>query len=111
MDPVNRALMKLVNQNVKYVDSVALSAIASAVTATAAAPASAATMTAQQWITTVMLAKQNIVALNQGYDPDTVVLEDIPGATPWRRSSPPGLTPRETGRHGAADREFPTSSG
>src|SRR5437868_1992597 len=34
MDPVNRALTKLANQNVKYVDSVALSAIASAVTAT-----------------------------------------------------------------------------
>jgi hypothetical protein len=41
MSPVDRALMKLVNQNVKYVDSVALSLIASAVTATAAAPASA----------------------------------------------------------------------
>jgi len=38
MQPVNKAMIKLVNQNVKYVDSVALSAIASAVTATAAEP-------------------------------------------------------------------------
>jgi hypothetical protein len=33
MQPVNKAMIKLVNQNVKYVDSAWLSAIASAVTA------------------------------------------------------------------------------
>jgi hypothetical protein len=52
MDPVNRALTKLANQNVKYVDSVALAAIASAVTATANAAADWSTATAAQILRT-----------------------------------------------------------
>lgn len=109
--PVDRALTKLVNQNVKYVDSVALSLIASSVTATAAAPANAATMTAQQWITTVMLAKQNIVSLNQGYDPDTVVLEDIPWGYAMAAFISAGLTPRESADTALLTGEFPTILG
>jgi len=111
MDPVNRALTKLANQNVKYVDSVALAAIASAVTATAAAPAAASAMTAQQWITTVMLAKQNIVALNQGYDPNTVVLEDIPWGYAMAAFIAAGLTPRESADTALLTGEFPTILG
>ena len=111
MDPVNRALTKLANQNVTYVDSVALSAIATAVTATAAAPASAATMTAQQWITTVMLAKQNIVALNQGYSPDTVVLDDLSWGYAMSAFVASGLTPRESGDTPLLTGSFPTILG
>lgn len=111
MDPVNRALVKLANQNVKYVDSVALAAIASAVTASAAAPAAASAMTAQQWITTVMLAKQNIVSLNQGYDPDTVVLEDIPWGYAMAAFISAGLTPRESSSTALLTGEFPTILG
>jgi hypothetical protein len=111
MDPVNRALLKLANQNVTYVDSVALSAIASAVTATAAAPANASTMTAQQWITTVMLAKQNIVALNQGYDPDTVVLDDISWGYAMGAFIGAGLTPREAANTPLLTGDFPTILG
>lgn len=111
MDPVNRALTKLANQNVKYVDSVALAAIASAVTATAAAPAAASAMTAAQWITTVMLAKQNIVALNQGYDPDTVVLEDLPWGYAMAAFIAAGLTPRESADTALLTGEFPTILG
>jgi hypothetical protein len=111
MDPVNRALLKLANQNVKYVDSVALAAIASAISATAAAPAAASAMTAQQWITAVMLAKQNIVALNQGYDPDTVVLDDISWGYAMAAFISAGLTPRESGDTALLTGDFPTILG
>lgn len=111
MDPVNRALSKLANQNVRYVDSVALSAIGTSVSATAAAPAAASAMTAQQWITTVMLAKQNIVSLNQGYDPDTVVLEDIPWGYAMAAFISAGLTPRESGDTALLTGNFPTILG
>lgn len=76
MDPVSRALTKLANQNVAYVDSVALSAIATAVTNTAAAAATWSTATAAQILNDVAQAKASILALNQGYDPDTVVVSD-----------------------------------
>jgi hypothetical protein len=111
MDPVNRGLLKLANQNVKYVDSVGLAAIASAVTATAAAPATAALMTAQQWITTVMLAKQNILALNNGYDPDTVVLDDLAWGYAMAAFISAGLTPRESGNTALLTGNFPTILG
>lgn len=111
MDPVNRALIKLANQNVTYVDSVALAAIASAVTATAGAPATAALMTAQQWITTVMLAKQNIVALNQGYNPDTVVLDDLAWGYAMGAFIGAGLTPRESADTPLLTGSFPTILG
>jgi hypothetical protein len=111
MDPVNRTLTKLANQNVTYVDSVALSAIATVVTATAAAPAGASAMTAQQWITTVMLAKQNIIALNQGYSPDTVVLDDLSWGYAMGAFIGAGLTPRETGNTPLLTGDFPTILG
>jgi hypothetical protein len=96
ISPVERALLKLANQNVKFVDSVALSAIASAVTATAAAAAAWSTSTAAQKLTDVALAKANIVALNQGYDPDTVVLDDISYAYAYASFAAGGFLPRET---------------
>ena len=96
MDPVNRGLLKLANQNVKYVDSIALSAIASAVTATAAAASDWSTATAAQILEDVALAKANIVALNAGYDPDTVVIDDINWAYAMARFAASGLMPRET---------------
>jgi hypothetical protein len=111
MDPVNRSLTKLANSNVKYVDSVALSAIASAVTATAAAPAAASAMTAQQWISTVLLAKQNVVALNQGYDPDTVALDDLSWGYAMAAFISAGLTPREAGNTPLLTGDFPTILG
>jgi hypothetical protein len=111
MDPVNRALTKLANQNVTYVDSVALSAIATAVSASAAAPAAASAMTAQQWLTTVMLAKQNIVALNQGYSPDTVVLDDLSWGYAMGAFIGAGLTPRESGNTPLLTGDFPTILG
>lgn len=77
MNPVERAFVKLVNQNVKYVDSVALAAVASAVTQSTNAAADWSTATAAQILKDVLLAAANIRALNQGYEPDTVVVDDI----------------------------------
>ncbi|NUT04717.1 MAG: hypothetical protein HOV76_14655 [Hamadaea sp.] len=96
MQPVNKAMIKLVNQNVKYIDSVALSAIASAVTASQAAAASWSTATAKQILTDIATAKASILALNQGYDPDTVVLDDTTWAYAFAAFTSGGFLPRET---------------
>lgn len=96
MQPVDKALTKLANQNVKFIDSVALSAISSAVTATTAAAAAWSTSTAQQKLSDVALAKANILALNQGYDPDTVVLDDVTWAYAFSSFTAGGFLPRET---------------
>lgn len=95
MNPVERALIKLANSNVKKVDSVALAAVASAVTNSAAAAASWATATAAQILTDAVLAKANIVALNQGYDPDTLVVDDISYAYAFAKLFSAGFMPRE----------------
>lgn len=78
MDPVNRAFTKIVNNLVKTVDSLALSAIASSVTQTAAAVAAWTPGTANtNPLLDIELAVANIRALNQGFDPDTLVVNDI----------------------------------
>lgn len=98
IDPVNRAFLKLTNTNVKYVDAVALSAIASAVTNTAAATASwaLAGTSAQSILTDVLIAKQTILALNQGYDPDTVVVSDLALGYAMAKFVAAGYMARET---------------
>jgi hypothetical protein len=94
--PVSRAMTKLVNSNVKYVDSVALSAVNSAVTQSTAATAGWSTATAANILSDVAKAKANILALNQGYDPDTVVLDDLHWAYAFAAFTAGGFLPRET---------------
>jgi hypothetical protein len=98
IDPVNRAFIKLANTNVKYVDSVALSAVSTAVTQNTAAAAawSTAGTTAQQILNDVLQAKANILALNQGYDPDTVVVSDTTLAYALGKFVAAGYFARET---------------
>lgn len=74
--PVNTAMAKLVNTIVKQVDSIALSAISSVVTATRAATALWTGSTATI-LRDILLAVSDVRALNQGFDPDTVVVDDI----------------------------------
>lgn len=96
MNPVNRAFSKLVNQNVKHVDSIALSAVASAVTQSTAAAADWTTAaTAAQMLKDVMMAKANVLALNQGYDPDVVVVDDLNYAAAAAAFVAAGYFPRE----------------
>jgi hypothetical protein len=111
MDPVNRALIKLANQNVKYVDSVAIAAIASAVTATANAAADWSTATAEQILTDVALAKANIINLNEGYDPDVVVIDDVNHAYAMARFAAAGLMPREGANNPVVTGSFPVING
>lgn len=77
LDPVTRAILKLVNNLVQKVDQVALAAIASAVTQTAAATAAWLPGTAStNPLYDLMKGVGVIRALNQGYDPDTLVIDD-----------------------------------
>lgn len=94
--PVSIALTKLVNGNVKQVDSVALSAISSAVTQNTAATAGWSTATAANILGDVARAKANILALNQGYMPDTVLLDDLHWAYAFAAFTMGGFLPRET---------------
>lgn len=111
MQPVDKALTKLANQNVKFVDSVALSAIATAVTNTAAAAASWSTATAAQILTDIALAKANIVSLNQGYVPDTVVVSDLSWAYAFAKFTSGGFLPREQAANSAVSGQFPVIDG
>jgi hypothetical protein len=111
MQPVNRALLKLINQNVKYVDGIALAAIASAVTASQTASAAWSTATAQQKLTDVATAKASILSLNQGYDPDTVVLDDLTWAYAYASFVASGMLPRESASNPLITGEFPIIDG
>ena len=78
LDPVNRALLKLVNNTVKTIDSVALAAIASTVTQTTAASASwAGTGSTPTILRDILRAVANLRALNEGFEADTLVVDDI----------------------------------
>lgn len=77
MDPVSRAMTKIVNNVVKQVDSVALAAIASAVSQTTGAVAAWTPGTVNtNPLYDIELAVAAIRGLNQGYDPDTLVVND-----------------------------------
>jgi len=96
INPVEKAMTKLANQNVKYVDSVALAAVSSQVTSTVAATASWSTASAAQILKDVGQAKASILALNQGYDPDTVVVDDANWMYAMVAFVAAGYVPRET---------------
>jgi len=72
---LDRQLRKVVNTVISQVDSIAMSAISSAVTNTFAVPTawSAASPTI---LRDILRAKASILALNLGYKPDTIALND-----------------------------------
>ncbi len=112
MDPVNRTMTKLVNQNVKTVDQTSLSAIASAVTQSTAAAADWSTATAAQILKDVLLAQANVDNLNQGFMPDTVVVDPINYAHALAAFVAAGYFARETaGDNPALTGEFPVVAG
>lgn len=96
MNPVDRAFLKLVNTMVKTVDSVAMSAISSAVTQNTAASASWATGS-PNILRDVARAKANIIALNEGFEPDTLVVDDLTYANIISDEKFSLLLPREGG--------------
>lgn len=110
MSPVEKAFTKLVNQLVRTIDGVAMAAIASAVTQTTAAAATWQTGS-PNILRDIAKAKANILALNQGYDPDTVVVDDITYAN---MVSDPGLAlllARENGNQPVYSGTFPMIDG
>lgn len=110
-NPVDRAFTKLANQNVKLVDSIAMSAITSAVTATANLGAALASATAEQILTAFLSAKANITALNEGYSADTAVLDDLSWATVMAKFTAAGYLPREGGSTPVLTGDFPQVMG
>jgi hypothetical protein len=76
MDAVNRAMQKVVNQMVKTIDGVFLTAIGTAVTQSVAATATWPTIASANILLDLNKAKAAVWGQNQGYDPDTVVVDD-----------------------------------
>lgn len=98
VNPVNRALLKLVNGNIKFVDSVALGVIASKITRTYAAGAAWTALTSgDQIVEDVLGAIAVTEELEDGFNIDTVVLKPTQFAKVRARLSAADLLPRETG--------------
>lgn len=110
-NPVDRALLKLVNQMVKQVDSISLAAIVSAVTTTTAAAASWSTATAKQIFLDVAKAKATMIDLNQGYDPDTVVVPTLAWTYAMATFADAGYLPREDSNQPVLTGNFPVIDG
>lgn len=110
-NPVDRAMVKLVNQMVKQVDGITLAAIVSAVTQTAAAAASWATASAKQIFLDVAKAKAAMIDLNQGYDPDTVVVPTLAWTYAMATFADAGYLPREDGNQPVLTGNFPVIDG
>lgn len=75
MDPVEKGLRKLVNSAAQAIDQSVISVIASAVTAGGNAAAKWTTNPATI-LQDIMLAQAAITGLNQGYNPDMLVVDD-----------------------------------
>lgn len=77
---VDRALQKTVNTIIQQVDGVTMAAIASTVTASVASATAGGTGwadTAANILFDVLKARAAILALNQGYKPDTLLINDL----------------------------------
>lgn len=75
---VDRALKKVVNSIIKQVDTITMSAVASAITATTGTAGiwDSATLTVRKPLDDILLAVSQVVGLNLGYKPDTLVVSD-----------------------------------
>ena len=95
INPVESALVKLANQQAKTIDSVALAAVASSVTQSTPASASWNTPTTNI-LRDVLMAVANIRALNEGFEPNLVVVDDVMLANIMAHPMVTPLLPRET---------------
>ncbi|MGH3693242.1 MAG: hypothetical protein ACRDRX_04450 [Pseudonocardiaceae bacterium] len=110
-NPVDRAFLKATNQMVKTVDSISLAVISSAITQTAAAAASWATATAKQIFLDVAKAKAAIIDLNEGFDPDTVVVPTLAWTYAMATFADAGYLPREDRSSPVLTGDFPIIDG
>lgn len=93
---VDRSLRKTVNSVIKQVDSVALSAVASAVTQTQAATTTWSTIGSANPFYDIQQAVAVILGLNLGYNPDTVLMGDLKYAQLTANTVVSNLLRRET---------------
>lgn len=110
MQPVERSMVKLANSAVKTNDAVIMAALASAVTATAAAGTAWATAAADSILNDAMTARANVLALNMGYHPDVVVLDDLTWTKAFIAFVKAGFLPREA-ENPIASGSFPVIGG
>lgn len=108
--PVDKALTKLVNQTVKTIDTLAMSAIHSAVTQNTAAIATWTTGS-PSILRDIARARGKIDALNQGYDPDYLIVDDATYANLVSDSSVASLLRRENGDNPVYTGSFPVIDG
>lgn len=73
---VDRSMRKVVNSIIRQVDTVAMSAIGAAITATAGAGVIWSTVATAKPLTDLLLAIAAIRGLNLGYEPDTLLISD-----------------------------------
>jgi hypothetical protein len=107
---VDREMLKLANTLVKQVDSVCLSLIASSVTQTRAASAAWSSGTAKIF-QDVMLAQAVIAGLNQGYSPDTLLVDDMTYAYVISDPTVLGAARREDAANPIYSGQFPVIGG
>lgn len=76
MDPVERGLRKLTNSGVLAVNGTVVSLIASSVTNTRAAAAAWTADSGTKILQDILRAKASVTGLNQGYDPNVLLVDD-----------------------------------
>jgi hypothetical protein len=108
--PVDKAMTKLVNQTVKTVDGIAMSAIHSAVTQNTAAIATWTTGT-PSILRDIARARGKIDALNQGYDPDYLIVDDATYANLVSDPAVAALLRRENATNPVYTGSFPVIDG
>jgi hypothetical protein len=109
---VEKGLGKLSNSLIKKVDSISLSLIAATVTQTQA-------VTSGQWsvsgtaaiLRDIMLAKAKVTALNKGYDPNVLVVDDITWAYLASDTGVMNARGREDSANSIYTGNFPTIAG
>lgn len=97
MQPVNRAIEALVNSNVRYIDTAALSVIASKITRTYTAGGAWTSLSSagEQIVEDVMQCVAQTIELEDGFNLDTVVLKPTQFAKVKARFMAADLTERE----------------
>lgn len=103
--PVEKAFQRLVNTIVKTVDGISLSLIASQVTQTQVA-ANLWTGSSATILRDIMLAKAKVAALNKGYDPNVIVVDDATWAILASDDKLSTLLPRETTGNAVSTGQF-----
>ncbi|MEV7472237.1 hypothetical protein AB0N33_00805 [Pseudarthrobacter oxydans] len=107
---VEKGLGKLSNSIIKKVDSISLSLIAATVTQTQAASAAWSLSTATI-LRDIMLAKAKVTALNKGYDPNVLVVDDITWAYLASDNNIMTARGREDSSNAIYTGDFPTIAG